>query len=104
MSYVLVTGGSGYVGSHVAKMLYEHGYSPVVADLQAQQRPWANPHWPAISCDINNKWQLERVFESYNFDAVIHLAAVSEVGPSVWNPLAGLLLVEPPWFTISVFF
>lgn len=87
MSYILVTGGSGYVGSHVAKMLYEHGYSPVVFDLQAQQRPWASPHWPAISGDINNKWQLERLFESFKFDAVIHLAASSEVGSSVWNPL-----------------
>ena len=84
---VLVTGGSGYVGSHVAKMLYEHGHLPVVFDLQAKQRPWTNPHWPSISGDINNKWHLERLFESFKFDAVVHLAASSEVGSSVWNPL-----------------
>lgn len=84
---VLVTGGSGYVGSHVAKMLYEQGHVPVVYDLQAKLRPWANPHWEAISADINKKYSLERAFEEHKFDAVIHLAASSEVGASVSNPL-----------------
>lgn len=84
---VLVTGGSGYVGSHVAKMLYEQGYQPVVFDLQAKLRNWASPHWPAICGDINNKWHLERLFNDHSFDAVIHLAAASEVGASVTEPL-----------------
>lgn len=87
MNHILVTGGSGYVGSHVAKMLFEHGYSPIVFDLQVKSRQWASPHWPAISGDINNKWTVDSLFGNYKFDAVIHLAASSEVGASVTDPL-----------------
>lgn len=87
MNHILVTGGSGYVGSHVAKMLFEQGYCPVVFDMQAKARPWASPHWPAIAGDINNKWSLKNLFEQFKFDAVIHLAASSEVGASVTDPL-----------------
>jgi UDP-glucose-4-epimerase GalE len=88
VKHILVTGGSGYVGSHVAKMLFEHGYFPVVFDMQAKARPWASPHWPAITGDINNKWSLGNLFEQFKFDAVIHLAASSEVGASVTDPLS----------------
>lgn len=87
MNHILVTGGSGYVGSHVAKMLFEQGYQPVVFDLQAKQRPWASPHWPAVPGDINNRDSLNTLFEKFKFDAVIHLAASSEVGASVTDPL-----------------
>lgn len=87
MKQILITGGSGYVGSHVAKMLYEHGHRPVVYDLMVNQRPWANPNWPGVAGDINNKWQVDRLFETYDFDAVIHLAASSEVGASVRDPI-----------------
>ena len=84
---VLVTGGSGYVGSHVAKMLFEQGHTPVVVDMRAKQRLWASPHWDANSGDINKKYSVWRTFEDNKFDAVIHLAASSEVGSSVWDPL-----------------
>lgn len=87
MTEILVTGGSGYVGSHVAKMLFEQGYKPLVLDMQAKIRDWASPNWPAICSDINNKWQVDRVFSEHKFDAVIHLAASSEVGASVTDPL-----------------
>ena len=87
MKHILVTGGSGYVGSHVAKLLFEQGYLPVVFDMQARARPWASPQWPAITGDINNKWSLINLFGQFKFDAVIHLAASSEVGASVTDPL-----------------
>jgi UDP-glucose-4-epimerase GalE len=87
LRYILVTGGSGYVGSHVAKLLSETGYTPVVFDILANVKDWASPHWPAVTGDINNRSDLSKVFDLYDFDAVIHLAASSEVGASVTDPL-----------------
>jgi UDP-glucose-4-epimerase GalE len=85
--HVLVTGGSGYVGSHVAKMLNEHGHKVTVVDRMSKTKTWSNLGWTAISDDIKNKWALDRLFEEDKIDAVIHLAASSEVGPSVTDPL-----------------
>ena len=84
---VLVTGGSGYVGSHVAKLLKEKGHIPFVIDKDADNRKWVNPDIGTFNGDIADYIGLNKVFETYKFDAVIHLAASSEVGPSVTNPL-----------------
>lgn len=84
---VLVTGGSGYIGSHVVKLLTEQGHTPVVYDLMAIRRPWAHFGIRSISGDISNKWALEKLLEFSNFDAVIHLAASSEIEQSVSSPL-----------------
>jgi UDP-glucose-4-epimerase GalE len=87
MMKVLVTGGSGYIGSHVVKLLKEQGHTPVVYDLMAIRRTWAHSGVNAISGDISNKWALEKLLEFSNFDAVIHLAASSEIEQSVSGPL-----------------
>jgi UDP-glucose 4-epimerase len=84
---VLVTGGSGYVGSHVAKLLDEQGYTPIVLDKVASRRTWCNPHIRHYNGDIADHVGLNKLFEEHKFGAVIHLAASSEVGPSVTNPL-----------------
>lgn len=87
MKRVLVTGGSGYVGSHVAKMLYETGYEPIVFDIAARTRNWAHLNWEAITGDVNNRWSLENAFSKYEFDAVIHLAAITTIPQSIVNPM-----------------
>jgi UDP-glucose-4-epimerase GalE len=84
---VLVTGGSGYVGSHVAKLLKEKGHIPFVIDKDAEDRKWATSTIGTFHGDIADYVGLNKIFETYKFDAVIHLAASSEVGPSVTNPL-----------------
>lgn len=81
-----MTGGSGYIGSHVAKMLQEQGYTPIVFDLQVQNRLWANLGWEAITGDINDRCSLESVFEKYKIDAVIHLAAITTIERSLCDP------------------
>lgn len=84
---ILVTGGSGYVGSHVAKMLHETGHEIYVLDKVADKRQWVNPHITHFTGDIADYNGLDNLFERIKFDAVIHLAASSEVGPSVSDPL-----------------
>lgn len=84
---ILVTGGSGYVGSHVAKLLKESGHIPFVIDKVADRRTWVNPSIRHYTGDIADYITLNKLFETLKFEAVIHLAASSEVGPSVTNPL-----------------
>lgn len=85
---ILVTGGAGYIGSHVCKYLYEAGYTPIVIDRIADQRPWASPYWVSITGDIGCKETLDKIFSVHNIHAVVHLAASSEIGPSVIDPLS----------------
>lgn len=87
MKKVFVTGGNGYVGSHVTKILYESGYNPISFDRRAFERKWASPNWDSIHGDINDTEFLDLIFRTYNFDSVIHLAASSEIESSVKNPL-----------------
>lgn len=87
MKEILVTGGSGYVGSHVVRMLKEHGYQPIIIDLQAAERMWANSGCLAYVGDINNQATLHRIFDKHKFNTVIHLAGSNRIGESVKNPL-----------------
>ena len=84
---ILVTGGSGYVGSHVAKLLKLTGHEIFVLDKVANQRPWATPNIKTFNGDVADYGSLDKLFETYKFDAVVHMAASSEVGPSVTDPL-----------------
>lgn len=84
---ILVTGGSGYVGSHVAKLLKDSGHIPFVIDKVSDRRTWVNPGIRHYTGDIADYITLGKLFQELKFDAVIHLAASSEVGSSVTNPL-----------------
>ena len=66
---VLVTGGTGFIGSNLVPELTRRGYDVWVCDLgQSGESNY-------IRCDVSNHRQLERLFEQYNFDYVYHLAA-----------------------------
>ncbi|MCD6322918.1 MAG: UDP-glucose 4-epimerase GalE [Clostridiales bacterium] len=84
---VLVTGGAGYIGSHMVAELLENGIETVVIDnLSTGNRA-------AVLCekfykgDIRNAEDLERVFVENKIDSVIHFAASSLVGESIYKPL-----------------
>lgn len=93
---ILVTGGAGYIGSHTCILLIEAGYDIVVFDnfCNASKESISRVEKivgktiPLIEGDIRNKEDLNRVFQTYTIDAVIHFAGLKAVGESVEKPLA----------------
>lgn len=83
---VLVTGGAGYVGSHVAKALAGAGFEPVVLDDLSAGHRWAVRWGPLVVGDLADRAPLERIFGGQRVEAVVHLAASAEVGESMRAP------------------
>jgi len=87
MLSILVTGGAGYIGSHVVKELPEQGYQPIVYDnLQTGHRKSVK-NALFIEGDLADSEKLHKTFQSYSIDAIMHFAADCLVGESVGNPL-----------------
>jgi UDP-glucose 4-epimerase len=86
---VLVTGGAGYIGSHVARILRETGKAVVVVDdlsTGLESRILGITH---LNQDISNDHsvpELEAFMKDHQVDSVIHLAALKQVGQSVTHP------------------
>jgi UDP-glucose 4-epimerase len=84
MRKALVTGGSGYLGSHLAKALKNAGYYTVCFDIKTPQN---DLYWDVYHPgDIRSYQDLNRVFVNWTPDIVFHLAGRIEVGESVLHP------------------
>ncbi len=88
MKKILVTGGAGYIGSHVVKALGEEGYDVLVYDNLSTGNRWAVLHGDLVVADLSDKDSLERVLSRFMPDAVMHFAASIVVPESVREPLA----------------
>jgi UDP-glucose 4-epimerase len=87
MSTILVTGGAGYIGSHVVKELLHQGHKPIVFDnLQIGHRKTAK-NALFIEGDLSDQKKLTYTFQANSIDAVMHFAADCLVGESVQNPV-----------------
>ena len=87
MSTILVTGGAGYIGSHVVRELLHQNHKPVVFDnLQTGHRK-AIKNALFIEGDLSDQEKLAKVFQTNSIDAVMHFAADCLVGESVNDPL-----------------
>lgn len=92
---VLVSGGAGYIGSHTAVELIAAGYDVVIVDNLSNSdiaavegvRRITGAEIPFVEVDCCDRTALRRVFETYDFDSVIHFAASKAVGESVQKPL-----------------
>jgi UDP-glucose 4-epimerase len=85
---VLVTGGSGYIGSHMVLALTDAGEDVVVLDNLSTGYWWAvSPKAKLIEGDIGDEALLSRVMAEHSFDAVIHFAGSIVVPDSVHDPL-----------------
>ena len=85
---VLVTGGAGFIGSHVAKALKAAGHVPITYDNLSRGNRAAVRFGPFEQGDIRDQECLARVFEKYQPAGVIHMAALAYVRESVVDPLA----------------
>ena len=84
---VLVTGGAGYIGSHVVEELKNSGFVPIVYDNLSTGHADAVPEDVLlINGDIHDLDFLEHIMGEYEIDAVMHFAASSLVGESMENP------------------
>ena len=91
---VLVTGGTGYIGSHTVVELIEEGYEPVIVDNldnscvevldRIRQITGKKPVF--YQADIRDKAALEAIFDKEEITAVIHFAGLKAVGESVQKP------------------
>ena len=92
---VVVTGGAGYIGSHVALELIAAGFEPVLFDNFSNSSPavlsalekLAGRPVPCVEGDIREPSDLDRVLGNGAVSAVLHLAASKAVGESVDDPL-----------------
>lgn len=83
---VLVTGGAGYVGSHACLKLAEAGFEPVVYDDLSNGHEAFVQWGPFERGDIRDRARLAEVLDRHRPIAVMHFAALIEVGESVLHP------------------
>ena len=86
MKHVLVTGGAGYIGSHACKALKQAGYVPVTFDNLVTGWQDAVKFGPFEQGDLLDRARLDEVFETYQPVAVMHFAALSQVGEAMSQP------------------
>ena len=86
MTISLVTGGAGFIGSHIVEQLIDLGHEVVVVDNEYSDNE--NFYWRKdtynVKIDITDK-ALKNAFT--NVDYVFHLAAEARIGPSIENPV-----------------
>lgn len=83
---ILVTGGAGYIGSHVAKALAAAGFGAVTLDNLGSGRREAVRWGPLVEGDLSDAALLSRTMAEHSISAVIHLAGFIEVGESMRDP------------------
>lgn len=86
MQNINVTGGAGYIGSHACKALRAAGYTPITIDNLITGWRDAVKFGPFEQVDLCERDQLSPIFEKYKPVAVMHFAALSQVGESMNEP------------------
>jgi len=85
---VLVTGGAGYIGSHMVWELLDHNEEVVVVDNLTTGFEWAIPETVTlVKANVGDQEQMEAVINDHNIDVIIHFAGSVVVPESLENPL-----------------
>ena len=95
MTYILVTGGLGFIGSHTIIELSQENYKIIIIDnfvnsskdvLQKIEDITNRRDILFFNIDIRDSLKLENIFTEYNIGLVIHFAALKSVSESIKNP------------------
>ncbi|WP_170335733.1 UDP-glucose 4-epimerase GalE [Ruegeria arenilitoris] len=86
MNNILVTGGAGYIGSHACKALARAGYVPITYDNLVTGWQDSVKFGPFEHGDLLDRKRLDEVFAKYKPAAVMHFAALSQVGEAMSEP------------------
>src|ERR1700709_422557 len=94
---ILITGGAGFIGSHVVRLFVKKYPQYLIVNLDALTYAGnlenlrdveSLPHYKFERGDIMDEKRITELFDQYDFDGVIHLAAESHVDRSILDPLA----------------
>lgn len=86
MAVILVTGGAGYIGAHACKALARAGHTPVAFDNLTTGWAEAVKFGPFIEGDLMDRAAVDAAFATHKPEAVMHFAALSQVGDSMKDP------------------
>ena len=96
MKSILITGGAGYIGSHAVLECLQEGHQVVVFDNLSNSSPESLRRVAQIvgvepifvEGDINDRQHLDRVFKTYEIEAVMHFAGLKSVSESITEPIS----------------
>lgn len=100
MANILITGGAGFIGSHLVRLMVnkypqDHIYNldalTYAGNLDNLKDISDAPNYTFLKADITDFEALKGLFQQYNFEGVIHLAAESHVDRSIANPMAFIM-------------
>ena len=87
MKNILLTGGAGYIGSHVANYLLDKGSKVTIIDnLSTGYKNLIPKKSKFFKCDIADTKKVTEIIKNNNFDVVMHFAGVIRVDESIKNP------------------
>lgn len=83
---ILITGGAGYIGSHINKLLNQKGYETLVLDNLSKGHEDSVKWGEFVNCDLGDEEALNDIFNTYDIEGVMHFAAFSSVAESMEEP------------------